>query len=159
MGLKLRCEGTEMWCGSDVNEIAEDYNPWADVRNPPPPTPPPPLENFGGPIFPKSLYPQAVQISLSALISRVRLPWRANWKVGISLILGVGVTFSKWGWYWTLAIIWDTPNLLWLVKRSNRYNYQHTFQKHTVLLSIGKKSKTSQKCHFFCSVFENFHKL
>ena len=58
-------------------------------------------------------------------------------KVGTSLILGSGVTFSKWGWYGHLQFS-GIPEICYAGQVINRYNYQIPFRS-TVFLSLEKK--------------------
>ena len=133
------------------NQPNSTNSPWADVRNPPPPW------GISETYISKNLIPSAVQISLSALISRVRLPWRANWR-------SVPPSFSGWGWHFLSGGGMDTCNSLGyskfvvLVKWSTGAITKY-FSEAPYYYPWKKIQKTSQKMPFFCSFFENFHKL
>ena len=92
----------------------------------PPPPPPPPWE-FRRPIFPKTLYPQLFRSACLHLYRGYICPggpiegrYLPDFRGG-GEILGVGVV-------WTLAILWDTPNLLcW--SSDQQVQLPNTFQK------------------------------
>ena len=124
----------------------------------PPPHPPPPLGNFGDLYFQKP-YTLSCSDQLVCTYITGTFALEGRLKVGTSLILGVGVTFSKWGVVWKLAILWDTPNLLcW--SSDQQVQLPNTFQKQRIPI-LGKKFKKRLKkcCFFFCSFFQKFHKL
>ena len=117
---------------------------------------PPPLGNFGDLYFQKP-YTLSCSDQLVCTYIAGAFALEGQLKVGTSLILGVGVTFSKWGWYGHLQLS-GILQICCAGQVINRNNYQIPFRS-TVLLSMEKNSKTSQKMPFFCSFFENFHKL
>ena len=92
---------------------------------------PPPLGNFGGLFFQKpyilSCSDQLVCTYIAGAFALGQL------KFGTSLILGVGVTFSKWGWYGHLQYS-GILQICCAGQVINRDNYQIPFRS-TVLLS------------------------
>ena len=114
-------------------------------------TPPPPLGNFGDLYFQKP-YTLSYSDQLVCTYIAGTFALEGQLKVGTSLILGVGVTFSNWGVVWTLAILWDTPNLLcW--SSDQQVQLPNTFQKHHIPILEKEFKKRLKKCCFFAVFF------
>ena len=108
--------------------------------------PPPPLGNFGDLYFQKP-YTLSCSDQLVCTYIAGAFALEGQLKVGTSLILGVGVTFSKWGWYGHLQL----SGILKICcdgQVINRNNYQIPFRS-TVLLSMEKKFKNVSKNAIF----------
>ena len=123
----------------------------------PPPPPPPPLGNFGDLYFQKP-YTLSCSDQLVCTYIAGTFALEGRLKVGTSLILGLGVTFSKWGWYGHLQFS-GILQICYAGQVINRYNYQIPFRS-TAFLSLEKNSKNVSKnavfLQFFFKYFTNF---
>ena len=124
---------------------------------PPPPPPPPPLGNFGDLYFHKP-YTLSCSDQLVCTYIAGTYALEGQLKVCTSLILGVGVTFSKWGWYGHLQFS-GILQISYAGQMINRYNYQ-ILSRSTVFLSLEKISKNiSKNAVFLQSFLKSFHKV
>ena len=114
---------------------------------------PPPLGNFGDLYFQKP-YTLSCSDQLVCTYIAGAFALEGQLKVGTSLILGVGATSSKWGWYGHLQLS-GILQICCAGQVINRNNYQIPFRS-TVLLSMEKIQKRLKKCHFFAVFFKFF---
>ena len=115
------------------------------------PPPPHPLGNFGDLYFQKP-YTLSCSDQLVCTYIAATFALEGRLKVGTSIILGVGVTFSKWGWYGHLQFS-GILQICYAGQVINRYNYQIPFRS-TVFLSLEKNiKKRLKKCRFFAVFF------
>ena len=114
---------------------------------------PPPPGEFRRPIFPKTLYPQLFRSACLHSYRGYICPggpiegrYLPHFRGGGD-ILGVGVV-------WTLAILWDTPNLLcW--SSDQQVQLPNTFQKHRIPI-LGIFFKKRLKNDVFLQFFLKF---
>ena len=114
------------------------------------PPPPPPPGNFGDLYFQKP-YTLSCSDQLVCTYIAGTFALEGQLKVGTSHILGVGVTFSNWGWYGHLQFS-GILQICYAGQVTNRYSYQIPFGS-TVFLSLEKNSKNVSKMPFFFAVF------
>ena len=110
----------------------------------------PPLGNFGDLYFQKPYTLSCLDQLVCTYIAGA-FALEGQLKVGTSLILGVGVTFSKWGWYGHLQLS-GILQICCAGQVINRNNYQIPFRS-TVLLSMEKKFKNVSKNAIFLQFF------
>ena len=110
----------------------------------------PPLGNFGDLYFQKP-YTLSCSDQLVCTYIAGAFALEGQLKVGTSLILGVGVTFSKWGWYGHLQLS-GILQICCAGQVINRNNYQIPFRS-TSLLSMEKKFKNVSKNAIFLQFF------
>ena len=104
--------------------------------------PPPPPGEFRRPIFPKTLYPQLFRSACLHLYRGYICPGGPIEGRYLPHFRGGGDIL--WVWVvWTLAILWDTPNLLcW--SSDQQVQLPNTFQKHRIPI-LGKNFKKRLK--------------
>ena len=117
-------------------------------EHPPPPPPPPPLGNFRDKPYTLSCSEQLV---CTYMYITGAFAVEGQLKAGPSLILGVGVTFSKWGWYGHLQFS-RILQICCAGQVINRYNYQIPIRS-TVFLSLDFFLKNVSKNAIFLLFF------
>ena len=148
--VELAGEGTTpVLCDTQMNMNTWFNSPWANVRKAHPP-----LGNFGDLYFQKP-YTLSCSDQLVCTYIAGAFAVEGQLKVGTSIILGVGVTFSKWGWYGHLQISGILQ--MYYAGQDEQVQLPNTFQKHHIL-SLEINSKKRLKQCLFGIFLPRFHK-